>query len=97
MEIITLHLLKEHGENRKEIAEKYIRENITSEDNSAVLVAGFDPRTGRDKVFHVLVLKDVKKTLQWNAGEIYRHSIEEGGAQMALEYMSKHPCVFVCQ
>lgn len=97
MEIITLHLSKENRENRRRIAEAYIRENILNEDNPAVIVAGFESDSGRDKVFQILVLKEIKKPLQWAAGKIYRYPIEEGNENMALEYMSKYPSVFVCQ
>lgn len=97
MELITLRLSKECRTNRKEVAEAYIRKNILGKENRAVLVAGFDARTGRDKVFQVLALRDIKEPLQWDCGKLYRHPIEEGKEKMFLEYMTKFPCVFVCQ
>lgn len=95
--MITLRFSRKSGKSGREEVEAYIRENILSKENHTVIVAGLESRRGRNKVFQVLVLNDVKRTLQFADGRIYRHPIEEGEEKMYLEYLSKFPCIFVCK
>lgn len=97
MELITLSFSQKSRKSKREEVEAYIRENILSRENHTVIVAGLESRRGRNKVFQVLVLNDVKRTLQFADGRIYRHPIEEGKEKMYLEYLSKFPCIFVCK
>lgn len=95
MEIITLRFPKGYKGDRKTEVEAYVKEHIIGENNTAVIVAGIGVEVGKEKIFQVLVLNDVKLPLQWGVGTIYRHPIEEGKEKMALEYMSKSTSVFV--
>ena len=97
MEVITLRMSKDIRENRTEIVERYVLENMLGEENTAAIIAGLEKEKGKDKVFQVLVLKNIKKPLQWDNGMIYRHPVVKGEEKRILEYFSKFPCVFVCQ
>lgn len=97
MEVITLCVPKIYKKSRREIVEEYIRKNILGKENPAVIVASPDPNRGRDKVFQILTLNNIKKPLQWDDGRIYRHPIEEGREKVMLEYFSKFSCVFICK
>mgnify|MGYP006903492605 CR=1 FL=1 len=94
MEVVTLSFTSKEISLEEKIKEikNFVDKNILCEKNKAVLIGSGDRR---NRVFSILVLNNIEKTLQWSYGKMLQSPTGEGEEKLAIDYFLKLASAFV--